>query len=122
VEDKAELLRWNNKKYSKYNPTLTRWRTRQWRRHPCCDGTMNKLAIMTIDFIDRGNLRTTPTLQMGLLASRLILKVGTAKTHIKPNYKTEQHYFKMMGGFCNVERIKEGDAIFRNTKGTLIRA
>jgi hypothetical protein len=44
----------------------------------CCDGTMNKLVIMKMYFIDHENLRTSPTLQMGLLAPRLILKVGTA--------------------------------------------
>jgi hypothetical protein len=117
VEDKAELLLWNDEKASKYNPTLTRWRTRQRRRHPCCNETTNKLTIMTIDFIDRNFLRTAHTLQMGVLA--LVLKVGTAYTNIKSNCKMNNNMLKRWGVFCNAERIKEGHAILRNTKGTL---
>jgi hypothetical protein len=33
---------------------------------------------------------------MGLLA--LVLKLGTARKNLKPNYKNEQQYFKRVGG------------------------
>jgi hypothetical protein len=53
-------------------------------------------VIVTIYFIDRENSRTTPALQMGLLA--LVLKLGTAQTNLKTNYKNEQQYFIRVRG------------------------